>query len=144
MMMETYFWWNNAVLSLVLPLWGLVDMVLLPGRHLQELYGHRRQHKGEDVLLLHMTRVLGITFALVGWSCYLCKVRDRENNPDTVRLFSLMGAAHNTCMLSMIVATRSKLGSQPPLNGYAIRTLGIVAYYIATLSLEFLWTLRAY
>lgn len=69
--METFFWWNIAVLSLALPLWGLVDMVLLPDRHLQELYGSRRN----DVLLLHLTRVLGVTFALVGWSCYLIKVR---------------------------------------------------------------------
>ena len=134
-MNETYFWWNNAILSLTLPAWGLVNMVLLPERHLRELYGRRRP--GDDVLILHMTRVLGITFALVGWCCYLCKVRSRDL--DTIRLFSVMGATHNSCMLAMIVAVRSKLRS--PLNGYSMRTMGSIAYFIITLLLEFLWTL---
>jgi len=122
--METFFWWNNAVLSLALPLWGLVDMVLLPDRHLRELYGSRRN----DVLLLHLTRVLGITFALVGWSCYLIKVRGTRvvNNLEAIRLFSVMGAAHNTCMLGMIIETRAKVGA--PVNGYSIRTMVSIAY----------------
>ena len=136
--MDAYFWWNNAALALALPYWGFIDMALLPQRHLRKLYGYRKQERGDDALLLHTTRVLGITFGLVGWCCYLCKVRNRENL-DAVRLFSVMGAAHNSCMLGMIVATRSKLAA--PLNGYSMRIIGIVAYYTVTLFLEFLWTL---
>lgn len=135
--METYFWWNNVVLSFALPLWGLMDMVLMPERHLRGLYGHRRKGKADTLLLHHMTRVLGITFALVGWCCYLCKVRNRDL--DTVRWFSIMGALHNSCMLYMIIATRHQLG-QSSINGYTIRTLGVVTYYAATLFLEFFWS----
>ena len=132
--METFFWWNNAVLSLALPLWGIVNMVLLPNRHLRELYGSHRN----DLLLIHMTRVLGITFALVGWCCYLNKVRTTTRQLETIRLFSVIGSTHNICMLCMIVGIRAKLGS--PMNGYSFRTMAIITYFAATLFLEFLWT----